>query len=137
MMSAGGSSALPDRVFTLEQRSIGAATILYLDGPLRLGHREATTGFALSEAVKAAITDETNLVAIDLRGLVKAPDSSGLGELVAAESALRRRGGRLVLVSVPVKLRGLITMMGLDTLFSIVETEDDAIALLRDPLADG
>ena len=25
-----------DRVFTLERRSIGAATIFYLDGPLRL-----------------------------------------------------------------------------------------------------
>ncbi|HQR38768.1 MAG TPA: STAS domain-containing protein [Blastocatellia bacterium] len=133
MMSAGTPGVPSERVFTLEQRSVGAATILYLDGPLRLGHREATTGYALSEAVKAAITDETNLVAIDLRGLVKAPDSSGLGELVAAESALRKRGGKLVLVNVPHKLRGLIAMMGLDTLFSIVETEDEAIALLRDP----
>jgi anti-sigma B factor antagonist len=134
-MAAGSSEWYGDRVFTLEQRCLGAATIFYLDGPLRLGHREATSGHVLSEAVKAALTDETNLVAIDLRGLVKAPDSSGLGELVAAESALRKRGGKLVLVNVPHKLRGLITTMGLNSLFSIVDTEDEAIALLRDTSA--
>ena len=121
-----------DRTFTLEHRSVGASTILYLDGPLQLGHREATTGQQLSEAVRLAVSGGAHNVAIDLRGLVKTPDSSGLGELVAAESALRQTGGRLVLVNVPPKLRRLIEMMGLDRLFAIVDTEDEAIALLRE-----
>jgi anti-sigma B factor antagonist len=120
----------PDRTFTLERRSFGSTTILYLDGPLRLGHRDAKTGQQLSDAVREVISSGTHYVAIDLRGLVKTPDSSGLGELVAAESALRQRGGKLVLVNVPPKLRKLVETMGLDRLFSIVDTEEEAIALL-------
>ena len=123
---------MTDRTFTLEQRSVGASMILYLDGPLRLGHREATTGQQLSEAVRQAVSNGAHNVAIDLRGLVKTPDSSGLGELVAAESALRQIGGRLVLVNAPPKLRRLVTMMGLDRLFAIVDTEAEALALLRE-----
>jgi anti-sigma B factor antagonist len=122
-----------DRTFTLERREVGAATIFYLDGPLRLGHREATTGQQLSDAVRAVVSAGTHQVAIDLRGLVKTPDSSGLGELVAAESALRQRGGKLVLVNVPPKLRKLIETMGLDRLFRIVDTEEEAVAILGEP----
>jgi anti-anti-sigma factor len=120
-----------DQNFTLEQRSVGASTILYLDGPLRMGYREASTGQQLSEAVKKVVSDGAHLVAIDLRGLVKTPDSSGLGELVAVESTLRQCGGRLVLVNVPPKLRHLIDMMGLNQLFRIVDTEAEAIAILE------
>ena len=120
----------PDRTFTLERRAAGTATILYLDGPLRLGHREATTGQQLSDTVREVIGTGSHNVAIDLRGLVKTPDSSGLGELVAAESALRQRGGKLVLVNVPPKLRKLIETMGLDRLFHIVDTEEEAMTVL-------
>jgi anti-anti-sigma factor len=119
-----------DRTFTLEKRSVGGAAILYLDGPLRLGHREATSNQLLSDAVKTVINSGTQFVALDLRGLVKTPDSSGLGELVAAQSALRQCGGRLVLVNVPPKLRHLITMMGLTELFAIVDTEEEAVEML-------
>ena len=122
-----------DRTFTLERRSAGTATIFYLDGPLRLGHREATTGQQLSDAVREVIGAGRHNVAIDLRGLVKTPDSSGLGELVAAESALRQLGGKLVLVNVPPKLRKLVETMGLDRLFCIVDTEEEALAALDKP----
>jgi anti-anti-sigma factor len=122
----------PERTFTLERRMIGSATIFYLDGPLRLGHREASTGRQLSDAVREVVFAGVHHVAIDLRGLVKTPDSSGLGELVAAESALRQRGGKLVLVNVPPKLRVLIGNLGLDRLFHIADTEDEAISLLAD-----
>jgi anti-sigma B factor antagonist len=121
-----------DRTFILEQRAVGASVILYLDGPLRLGHREATTGFQLAETVRLAVSNGAHNVAIDLRGLVKTPDSSGLGELVAAESAVRQIGGRLVLANVPTKLRRLIEMMGLDQLFAIVDTEAEAVRLLKE-----
>ena len=120
----------PDRTFTLATRTVEGATFMYLDGPLRLGHKEASTGRQLSESVREIVcTGVCNLV-IDLRGLVKTPDSSGLGELVAAESALRQRGGKLVLVNVPPKLRTLIGTMGLDRLFHIVDTEAEALVLL-------
>ncbi len=118
------------QTFSLEQRNMGAVTILYLDGPLRMGYRDASTGQQLSDAVKQLLSEGTHLVALDLRGLVRTPDSSGLGELVAAEAVLRKSGGGLVLVNVPPKLRYLIEMMRLDPLFRIVDTEADAVTML-------
>ncbi|MBK6314341.1 MAG: STAS domain-containing protein [Blastocatellia bacterium] len=112
-----------ERTFTLVQQQFGSGTILYLDGALRLGHREAATGQPLSAAVRSVVASGSLQVAIDLRGLVKTPDSSGLGELVAAQSTLRRHGETLILVNVPPKLRTLIGSMGLDALFRIVDTE--------------
>lgn len=120
-----------EQVFTIEQRSVGAFTILYLDGPLRLGSREASSGKGLSDTVRHIADDGLSHVAIDLRGLVKTPDSSGLGELVAAQNVLRNQGGTLVLVNVPPKLRQVIAMMGLDRLFSVVDTEAEAVELLE------
>jgi len=122
----------PNRTFTLERRRIGTATVFYLDGPLRLGHREAPTGRQLSDAVREVVLAGEQRVAIDLSGLVRTPDSSGLGELVAAESALRQRGGILVLVNVPPKVRAVIGNLGLDRLFQFAENEDEAITLLGD-----
>jgi anti-anti-sigma factor len=43
---------------------------------------------------------------------------------------VRQIGGRLVLVNVSPKLRRLVEMMGLDRLFTIVDTEAEAISLL-------
>jgi anti-anti-sigma regulatory factor len=117
--------------FSLEQHTVDSVTIFYLVGPLRLGACETTTGMHLSDAVKRLPLGTSHLIAIDLRGLVKTPDSSGLGELVAAETALRRSGRGLVLVNVPRKLRDLIATMRLEPLFRIVDTEEDAVALIR------
>jgi anti-sigma B factor antagonist len=120
--------------FSLQQRTVDSVTIFYLEGPLRLGASESATGMQLSDAVKRLPGGGARLIAIDLRGLAKTPDSSGLGELVAAETALRRCGGGLVLVNVPRKLRDLIAMMRLESLFRIVDTEQEAISLIRDGL---
>jgi anti-anti-sigma factor len=119
------------QTFSLERRTIDSVPILYLEGPLRLGACEAETGMQLSDAVKRLPCSGVRIVAIDLRGLVKTPDSSGLGELVAAEAALRRSGGGLILVNVPRKLRDLIATMRLEPLFRIVDTEQEAVAIIR------
>lgn len=117
--------------FTLDRRSVGSVTILYLEGPLRLGYCDAATGHQLSDAVRQLLSSGTTCIVLDLRGLLKTPDSSGLGELVAMEAALRGAGGGLALVNVPQKLREVISIMRLESLFKIADTEDEAVALLR------
>jgi len=118
--------------FSLQPRTIESVTILHLEGPLRLGSSDSTSGMQLADAVKRLPAEGNgNFIVIDLRGLAKTPDSSGLGELVAAEAALRRCGGGLVLVNVPRKLRDLIAMMRLEPLFRIVDTEEEAVAIVR------
>lgn len=119
--------------FAIARRDADGGTVLQLSGLLRLGHRDAATGLQLVEYVKTLIGEGATRVVMDLGGLVKAPDSSGLGELVAAESALRHNGGRLVFVHVSPKLQQVITTLGLTLLFRIAETEEKAIALLSEP----
>jgi anti-anti-sigma factor len=119
-----------EQSFTIERREAGDNLLLAFSGPLRLGCRDAESGLQLVEYVTALVNEGRTRVALDLDGLVKTPDSSGLGELVAAESALRHNGGRLVLVNVSPKLRQIITTLGLTILFPIATTEAEAIALL-------
>ena len=126
------SPDLGENAFTIERRDAGAGVVLAFSGPLRLGCRDATTGLQLVEYVTSLVNEGTTRVVIDLDALVKTPDSSGLGELVAAESALRHSGGRLVLLNVSPKLRQIITTLGLTILFRIASTEAEAVALLSE-----
>ena len=124
-----------DTTFAIERRDAENGVVLRFDGALRLGHRDAATGLQLVELVKQLGDDGACRVALDLSGLVKTPDSSGLGELVATESSLRQRGGRLVLVNIPEKLRQLIESLGLSRLFRVVSTEEEAVALFDEDAA--
>jgi anti-anti-sigma factor len=120
----------PALAFAIERRAAGEGVLLRFEGPLRLGCREAATGLQLVEYVKCLINEGTCRIALDLDGLVKTPDSSGLGELVAVESALRHNGGRLVLLNVTPKLEQIITTLGLTTLFEVAPSEEAAVARL-------
>jgi anti-sigma B factor antagonist len=116
------------QTFTLDQRRVGAVAILTLAGSLRLGYRESSSGFQVSDVVKQLVAEGTQHIAINLANLSETPDSGGLGELLAAEAVLRRAGGDLVLVGVPPQLRSIIEMMKLESLFRTAETEDEALA---------
>lgn len=120
--------------FSIECRELRGITLLVLEGNLRLGVLEHGTGRTLSEAVTAYAATSSHRIALDLRGLSLTPDSSGLGELVAARAALSRSGGRLALVNAPPKLRSLVGLMRLDSLFEFFDTESEAVdALAAEP----
>jgi anti-anti-sigma factor len=124
------------REFVLERGDRDGIVLLYLDGQLRLGVVEQTTRRSLSDAIGVIASEGGRRIALDLRGLLLAPDSSGLGELVAAQAALSRADGRLAIVNAPPKLRNLIAMMRLEELLPIYDTEDDAVrALAQSPAA--
>lgn len=57
-------------------------------------------------------------------------NSTGLGFLVKVNDALREDGGGVALIRVPAKVRLVIEMLGLDTYFSMRDTEDDALFAL-------
>lgn len=55
-------------------------------------------------------------------------DSSGLGALVSISKRVREAGGELRLAGLNEDLRSLFELTKLDTLFSIADTADDAVA---------
>ena len=115
------------REFVLTSTDRDGVILLALEGPLRLGVVDQETRRSLSDVITQLARNGNSHVALDLRGLVHTPDSSGLGELVAAQVALGRLGGRFAIVNPPTKLRRLIEMMGLDDLLPTYDTEEEVL----------
>lgn len=117
--------------FVIEQQELGPVTLLQLEGPLRLNLNEANSRRTLCDEIRSLMSEGAHRIVLDLTKLDSPPDSSGVGDLVATQLSLRKAGGELVLVNVPAKLRYLIEIMRLDSLFRIAETPDEAVALLK------
>lgn len=62
-------------------------------------------------------------------GRVPYMDSSAIAVMVELLQKMRRTGGRVVLTSLQPRVRGLLEIARLDTLFNLVATEDDAVNL--------
>lgn len=59
-------------------------------------------------------------------------DSAGLSELVRGYVAVRKAGGRMVLLDVGRKVHDLLTLANLLTIFQVSESEEEAIRRLRE-----
>ena len=55
-------------------------------------------------------------------------DSAGLGELVSAFTTVKNNGGELKLLNLTKKVRDLLVITKLLTVFDVKESEQDAIA---------
>lgn len=60
-------------------------------------------------------------------------DSSGIGALVASLSALKKEKGALAIVNVHGVVKDVFTLTRLHHLFSIFDSEEEAIQALNDP----
>jgi len=86
-------------------------------------------------ALRDGLTDllhEDGSVIVDLTE-VGFLDSTGLGALVAARTAAQKCGASLPLVCTHQRILKLFTITGLDGVFTIHDTVEDALAALGDP----
>jgi anti-sigma B factor antagonist len=58
-------------------------------------------------------------------------DSSVVGEIVRALTTVSRTGGQLKLLSLPERIRSLLAMTRLLTIFEVYESEDEALRAFR------
>ncbi|MEM6706293.1 MAG: STAS domain-containing protein [Acidobacteriota bacterium] len=98
-------------------------TILDLKGKITIGVGD----IALRDAVHAAVDGGAKNILINLQG-VKTIDSSGIGELVAAFTTVKKAGGALKLYSIPSKVSDILQITQLVTVLDILDTEDEAVA---------
>jgi anti-anti-sigma factor len=91
-------------------------TVIVLEPLGRMVLSEDPTDTALKESVAAQLRKGRRQFVVDLRQ-VSQMDTSGLTTLVAAYIAVRKQEGRIALVNPPKRVRELLRVTRLDTLF--------------------
>ena len=104
-------------------RTAGSATILDLDGPLKLGPAQERFRDQVQKLMDAGSTH----IAINLAGVTDL-DSSGIGALVRAYTMLKRAGGNCTFFSANKRVLMLLKMVRLDGVLSLAEDEATALA---------
>jgi anti-sigma B factor antagonist len=100
----------------------GGVTVVEVDGQLIVGNRHE-----LKEMIQAALDRGERKLLVDFSrtGYI---DSSGLGALVSISKRIREASGDLRLAGLNDDLRSLFELTKLDTLFTITETPEQALA---------
>ena len=107
---------------TASTRIVDGVTIVDLRGRLIMG--EESVG--LRDLVRNLANEGKKKILLNLRG-VNYIDSSGLGELVAAFTSVRKQGGELKLLNLTKRVHDLLQITKLYTVFEI--TDDEAASL--------
>ena len=106
---------------SLESKTVSEQTVLAVGGEL-----DTYTAPTLRDRLADLQESGTNTVVIDLSG-VDFLDSTGLGVLVASLERAKQLGGALPLVCAEERILRLFRITGLDAVFTICQTVDDAI----------
>ena len=104
-------------------RHVEGVTVLDLSGRITLGEASGKLRSAVQEALSAG----SKKILLNLAD-VKYIDSAGLGELVSAFTTVKNAGGDLKLLSLTKKVKDLLVITKLLTVFDVKETEKDALA---------
>src|ERR1041384_2862136 len=106
----------------IRERQGGDVTILDLEGKIPTGEGNV----ALRSAVRRLIEEGKKKVLLNLSG-VSYMDSSGIGELVSSYTTTTREGGQLKLLGLTAKIRDLLAITKLLTVFDAYEDEPSAL----------
>ena len=107
----------------ISSREVQEVTVLDLSGDF--SRRE--TYVSVRERVRGLLADDKKKILINLAGLERM-DSGGLATLVEAFVSTRKQDGALKLVNVSDRIRKLLTLTKLVSLFEIHDTEEQALA---------
>ena len=107
----------------IRMRTAGTATILDLEGALKLGPAQEEFRDQVQKLLDAGSTH----VAVNLAGVTDL-DSSGIGAMVRAFTSLKRAGGSCTFFSPSKRVLMLLKMVRLDGVLSLAEDEATALA---------
>jgi anti-sigma B factor antagonist len=103
-------------------RDSGHVIVVDLSGRIILGEGSAL----LRKTVRDLLEEKRIKIVLNL-GDVDYIDSSGIGELVSAYTAVKNRGGDLKLLNLTKKVRDLIQLTKLYTVFDVYTDEQSAV----------
>ena len=108
---------------TVSERSVGNVTILDVAGNVTLNDGAEQ----VRDKVRSVLQQGQKFVLVNLAA-VSYMDSAGLGELVQAYSTVAKQGGKLKLVNPTKRLRDLLVITKLATVFDSFDDETVAVA---------
>jgi anti-sigma B factor antagonist len=103
-------------------RDAGAVTVVDVSGRIVLGESSAL----LRKTIRDLLDDNRSNIVLNLAD-VDYIDSSGIGELVSAYTAVKRSGGALKLLQLTKKVHDLIQLTKLFTVFDVYSDERTAL----------
>ena len=106
----------------VRERQAGDVTILDLSGSVRMGEGAVS----LRNSIRGLNEQGKKKILLNLSG-VKNVDSSGIGELIANYTTLSRDGGQLKLLNLTEKIRDLLVITKLLTVFDAYDDEAEAL----------
>jgi anti-sigma B factor antagonist len=112
---------------TVSERASGAVTIIDLDGGITAGDG----AHHVRDKVRSLLQQDRKNILVNLAA-VPYMDSVGLGELVQAYATTTHQGGKLKLLNATKRLRDLLVITKLATVFDTFDDESKAIASFAD-----
>jgi anti-sigma B factor antagonist len=106
----------------ISQRLIGNVAVIDLSGRVVLGEGIET----LRDKINSLLHQSHRNLVLNLSG-VDYLDSAGLGEIVSSYATVRRHGGSIKLVGLTSRIRDLLSITKLLTVFDTFDAEQDAV----------
>lgn len=106
----------------VNERQAGDVTILDMSGAVRIGEGS----IALRDAIRGLADTGKNKILLNLAN-VNYVDSSGIGELIANYTTVKRQGGQLKLLNLTDRIQNLLVITKLLTVFDTYEDEGEAL----------
>jgi len=106
----------------INERQAGDVTVLDMSGKITIGEGSVN----LRAAIRRLLEEGKKRILLNLAS-VSYIDSSGIGELVSSYTAINKEGGQLKLLNLTQKIKDLLTITKLLTVFDVYESEADAL----------
>jgi anti-sigma B factor antagonist len=111
----------------ISQRTVGDVVIVDISGKITLGEGGDAI---LKDKMRSLIQQGHKKLLLNL-GDVSYVDSAGLGEIVQAYATVNKDGGKLKLLNVTKRIKDLLSITKLLTVFDTFDTEGEAIASFK------
>jgi anti-sigma B factor antagonist len=108
----------------ISERSVGDVVIVDVSGRITLGDGG---GMVLKDKMRSLVQQEQKKVVLNL-GEVSYMDSAGLGEIVQAYATVTKNGGAMKLLNVTKRIKDLLSITKLLTVFDTFDSEADALS---------
>lgn len=106
----------------IEERSVGPVKVLDLSGQIKFTQGDTM----LKDKIHSLVHQGHTKILVNL-AKVDYVDSAGLGELVGAFTTVARAGGSMKLLNVTKKMRDLLAITKLLTVFDTYDSEQEAL----------
>jgi anti-sigma B factor antagonist len=108
----------------IHTRMVGDVRILDISGRIILGQET----MVVRNTIKDLLHNGVRKIVINL-AMVNYIDSSGVGELVSSFTAVAKEGGQLRLLNLTAKVREVLALTKLLTVFEVYDNEQAAVGL--------